>query len=150
MTVREASAGDAEAIAALLTELGYPTAPDVAAERLAALGDHDRVLLAGDGAGLIALHRIPRLAEGGAFTRITALVVTPDHRGRGTARSLLEAAEDIARVWGCDLIEVSSGRRPERNRAHDIYAAAGFTDTTATSTRYDRPLPPRGQTPRRN
>jgi GNAT superfamily N-acetyltransferase len=132
--IREARPGDASAAAALLAELGYPAEARAVEERLRALTDADAVLLA-DG-GLIALHRIPRIAEGGAFARITALVVAPAARGRGLATALLAAAEDVARGWGCDLLEVSSGRRLERDPAHAFYAATGFADTRDRSTRY--------------
>ncbi len=62
------------------------------------------------------------------------------HRGRGVARALLAAAEDTARGWGCDAIEVSSGRREERTAAHALYRDAGFTDTAERSARYWKPL----------
>jgi GNAT superfamily N-acetyltransferase len=140
MEVRQAHGGDAEVIARLLGELGYPSAPDQVRERLHALSDADRVLLAGDGTGLVALHRIPRLAEGGQFARVTALVVSEEQRGKGVARRLLEEAEHAARAWGCDLLEVSSGRRPERDAAHAAYRAAGFADAADRSVRYRKEL----------
>jgi GNAT superfamily N-acetyltransferase len=132
--IREATAADAPEVAALLAELGYPTEPETVARRLAALTAADAVLLAGG--GLIALHRVPRIAEGGAFARITALVVAPGNRNDGVATTLLAAAEDTAREWGCDLLEVSSGRRPERDPAHAFYRRAGFADTGERSVRY--------------
>jgi GNAT superfamily N-acetyltransferase len=132
--IRDARRDDAPRIATLLAELGYPTATEEVARRLDDLTAADAILLTGD--GLIALHRIPRIAEGGAFARITALVVADGARGRGVAGTLLAAAEDRARRWGCDLIEVSSGRRPERAPAHAFYRAAGFADTGERSTRY--------------
>ena len=57
MKVRQAHGGDAELIARLLGELGYPTPPGRVRERLQALTDADRVLLAGEGAenGIAAL-----------------------------------------------------------------------------------------------
>jgi GNAT superfamily N-acetyltransferase len=139
--IREAQSDDAGAIADLLADLGYPTAPEAVRSRLGALGDGDLVLLADDGVGLIALHRVPRLAEGGAFTRITALVVARSYRSRGIARGLLAAAEQVARRWGCDVLEVSSGRRSERADAHALYSAAGFSDTSARSVRYWKAVP---------
>ena len=54
----------------------------------------------------------------------------------GVATALLAAAEQRAREWGCDLLEVSSGRRPERDPAHALYRAAGFADTGERSMRY--------------
>lgn len=104
--------------------------------RLGALGTDDLVLLADEDAGMIALHRTPLLAEDGALVRITALVVRSDRRGRGVAQGLLDAAEEAARQWGCSLMEVSSGRRPERLAAHRLYRGAGFTDTSLRSVRY--------------
>jgi GNAT superfamily N-acetyltransferase len=138
--VRQAHEGDAEVIARLLEELGYPSPPAQVRERLHALSDADLVLLAGDGAGLVALHRIPRIAEGGQFARITALVVREGWRGQGVARRLLEEAEGAARAWGCQLLEVSAGRRPERDAAHAAYRAAGFADAADRSVRYRKEL----------
>ena len=146
MDIRRAQPCDAHAVARLLSHLGYPAEPVVVETRLRALSDADRVLLAEHtpGAdqglnaelGLIALHRVPLLAESGALARITALVVAPGYRGSGAARALLAAAEQTARHWGCWLLEVSCGRRPERTAAHAFYQAAGFTDTYARSARY--------------
>jgi GNAT superfamily N-acetyltransferase len=138
--VRDARPEDAGVIAELLAELGYPTAPEDVDRRLRALGPDDLVLLADCTAGLIALHRVPLLAEGGALVRITALVVRSEMRGRGVARQLLEACEQAARQWGCGLIEVSCGRRAERGAAHELYRGAGFTDTAARSVRYWKTL----------
>jgi hypothetical protein len=76
MDVRYAAREDAPEIAALLAALGYLTEHRDVETRLCRLRDSDVVLIA-DG-GLIALHRIPLLAEGGALMRITALVVAPD------------------------------------------------------------------------
>jgi len=134
--IRSAAPPDAPAIAGLLTELGYPATPEDVTERLNALirSDADCVLLVPG--GLIALHRIPRLAEGDVFARITALVVAPERRGQGVGRVLLDAAEEVARGWGCTLLEVSSGRRPERRAAHAFYRAAGFEETESRSVRY--------------
>jgi GNAT superfamily N-acetyltransferase len=123
-------------ISNLLAELGYPVSGEEVARRLDALGPDDLVLLADAGAGLVVLHRIPRFAEGDPFVRITALVVRGQERGSGVGRALLDAAEEAARQWGCSLIEVSSGRRPERERAHRFYRAAGFTDASSRSVRY--------------
>ena len=82
--IRPAGVDDVAVVARLLGELGYAASAEEVAARL---GETDVVLLAGDGAGLVALHRVPRLAEGGSFTRITALVVAAEHRGtRGRRR----------------------------------------------------------------
>lgn len=138
MDIRPATADDSGEIARLLTALGYPATPDQARERLSALEESDCVLIA-EG-GLVALHRVPRLAEGSPLGRITALAVAPERRGRGVGRALLSAAETVARGWGCAVLEVSSGRRPERDAAHAFYRATGFHDAAAESVRYWKPL----------
>jgi GNAT superfamily N-acetyltransferase len=136
--IRRARVSDATAIAALLTELGYPAGAAEVGDRLGRLDGSDCVLITAG--GLIALHRVSRLAEGSPFARITALVVAADRRGQGIAGALLGAAEEVARDWGCPLIEVSSARRPERDAAHSFYVAAGFEDTGQRSVRYWKSL----------
>jgi GNAT superfamily N-acetyltransferase len=140
MQIRPALPEDASVIAELLGALGYPATADQVRRRLSALGDSDCVLLT-DG-GLIALHRIPRLAEGDTLARITALVVTPERRGKGVGQALLRAGEEVARRWGSHLLEVSSGRRPERDAAHRFYPAEGFADADTQSVRYWKRLEP--------
>jgi GNAT superfamily N-acetyltransferase len=140
VTVHHAGPEDAAAVAELLGELGYPAAPEAVAHRLGGMGSADAVLLA-DG-GLVALHRIPLLAEGGALARITALVVSGRRRRTGLGTALLAAAHDVARRWGCDRLEVSSGRGPERDAAHSFYLAAGFEETSPRSARYWKELEP--------
>lgn len=132
--IRRAQATDVPSISALLSELGYPASPAEVEDRLLRRDSSHCVLVTAG--GLIALHRVPRLAEGSPFPRITALVVGADRRGHGIARALLSAAEDVARQWGCQLIEVSSARQPERDAAHAFYTAAGFEDTGQRSVRY--------------
>ncbi len=140
MQIRPAVPEDATVISELLAALGYPATPAQVRERLSTLDDSDCVLLT-DG-GLIALHRIPRLAEGDVLTRITALVVAPEHRSKGVGRALLRAGEGVASRWGSRLLEVSSGRRPERDAAHALYRAEGFEDAGTDSARYWRRLDP--------
>lgn len=129
-------------IAGLLGELGYPATERAVRDRLSALGPDDLVLLADGDAGMVALHRIPRLAEGDPIARITALVVSNESRRGGIGRALLGATERTAREWGCGLIEVSSGRRPERKPAHCFYRAAGFVDSASRSVRYWKQVTP--------
>ena len=132
--IRPATPDDAGVVADLLTALGYPATAAQARERLSALDASDCVLVT-EG-GLIALHRVPRVAEGSPLGRITALAVAPERRGKGVGRALLSAAEDVARSWGCAVLEVSSGRRPEREAAHAFYRATGFDDAAALSVHY--------------
>jgi GNAT superfamily N-acetyltransferase len=138
MMIRPARPDDAPAIAALLAELGYPSDADLVRERLMAT---DLVLLSVEpDSGLIALQRIPRLAEGGCIVRVTALVVAATSRGRSVGRMLLLSADEVARDWGADLVEVSCGRRPERDAAHRLYRTAGYEDVADVSVVYRKTL----------
>jgi GNAT superfamily N-acetyltransferase len=129
ISIRQATESDAEALAALVGELGYPTAPATALERLKDSTDAgDRVLVAvhrSNVIGLILLHRTPflhRPPDG----RISTLVVSGDYRGHGVGGRLIEAAESVFRDWGCSRIEVSSGA--QRADAHRFYLRAGYSE----------------------
>lgn len=138
--VRPAAQSDAEVVARLLAQLGYPATEATVRARLAQLTQDDRVLLSEDGSGLIALHRINRIAEGDPLLRITALVVEAAARGRGVGRALLSEAESLARQWGCRQLEVSSGRKPGREAAHRFYPAEGFADAASHHVFYLKTL----------
>ena len=61
-----------------------------------------------------------------------------DHRRRGVATALMRAAEDLARGWGCDRLELTSTR--SRAEAPAFYAALGYEDRSARQARYVRLL----------
>ena len=124
--VRAAVPGDAPAVAALLTELGYPSqAPGVAA-RLAAL-DGDVLVAEVDGevAGVAAVARVNVLHDASTWMRITTLVVGEAFRSRGLGAALVRACEEAAAAAGCTRIEVTSNVR--RDAAHRFYEQLGYT-----------------------
>ncbi len=82
------------------------------------------------------------LVEGGAFARITALVVTHIHRGTGVASALVAEAERRARDAGYTTIQVSSGKRPERRHAYRFYPRRGYTDAGGHHILYEKVLTP--------
>ena len=129
MSVRRAEAADAAAIAALLAELGYATAPADLGQRLAELERSGRsaALVAvhgGEVAGVLTLHMVPVLHEPGDWCRVTVLVVGEGARRRGLARALVAEAEAIARDHRCVRIEVTSALH--RDGAHELYRGMGF------------------------
>jgi predicted N-acetyltransferase YhbS len=135
LTVREARGSDAEALASLLTELGYPDEPARVAARAAELAADAAsiVLVAEDGAGVIgfvAASAMPLLHEDGSWCRLSALAVAEGRRGEGVGRALVEAAETFARSRGCRYAEVTSGDRPEREAAHLFYRALGYEEVS--------------------
>jgi GNAT superfamily N-acetyltransferase len=141
--VRPAVPQDAPAVTTLLSDLGYPRPVEVVEERLRRLSSSPDGLAAaavvgGEHlAGVLTGHLVPLLAEAEpALLRMTALSVAPDQTRRGLGRRLVEFAEYFAQLHGCLLVEVSSGRRAERDAAHRFYPALGFEDSGETSIRY--------------
>lgn len=131
--LRSAMIADADDVARLLTELGYPCDIDDAAERIDAIAANDRqalVLARRDGAvcGLVALDFMYYLPLGTITCRVTALVVTPTAQGLGIGRQLLKEAERRARTGGASRIELTSGS--QRTEAHAFYRACGYKDSS--------------------
>jgi N-acetylglutamate synthase-like GNAT family acetyltransferase len=137
--IREAEHGDAQQIAALLTQLGYPSTRHQVSQRLGYwLPDPmSLVLVAEQGGrlqGCLSLHAIPFLERTGRRARIESLVVDESSRCRGTGQSLVVAAEQAARQAGCLTVEVTSART--RPGAHAFYKRMGYTDICDSSGRF--------------
>ena len=131
--LRSASAIDADDVAALLSEMGYPCSVAEARERIGLITANDRqaLVLARSGGrvcGLIALDFMYYLPLGTTTCRVTALVVTPTAQGLGIGRALLKEAERRARVGGAARIELTSGS--QRTEAHAFYRACGYKDSS--------------------
>ncbi len=131
--LRSAAPIDADDVAALLSELGYPCDTDDAMRRIRAILDNDRqalVVARVDGivSGLVALDFMYYLPLDTTTCRITALVVSSSARGQGLGRQLLREAERRARAGGAARLELSSGS--QRTDAHAFYKACGFSDGT--------------------
>ncbi|MDQ3494583.1 MAG: GNAT family N-acetyltransferase [Pseudomonadota bacterium] len=131
--LRGATMGDADDVAALLSELGYPCDARDGTQRIAAILDNDRQALvvarcAGVVCGLVALDFMYYLPLDTTTCRITALVVTASAQGRGLGRQLLREAERRARTGGAARLEISSGS--QRVDAHAFYKACGYSDAT--------------------
>jgi ribosomal protein S18 acetylase RimI-like enzyme len=143
LEVRDARLDDVPALAALLSELGYPTPAATLAERLDALRRAGEVVLVaardGDPLGVLTIHVTPVLHRPTPVGRLTALVVAERARGQGVGRALVEAGEEILAARGCALVEVTSNRR--RTEAHAFYERLGYE---ATSLRLKKSLPSEG------
>jgi len=142
MTVRQATAADADDIARLLhdfnVEYDEPTPPpDVLAQRLRRLlGDDIAVLLVGDGPDGLALMRFrPSLWSDGLECYLGELYVVPALRGQGRGRALMEAALALARERGADYMELNVDEGDDA--AHALYRSVGLTPT---ATYYERDL----------
>ncbi len=130
--IREADSGDAEALARLMGQLGYPTTPEAMARRFREIaGDPSYATLVaelgGRVIGMVGLRTGNRSYErDGSYARIVALGVDESRRGQGIGRALVEAAEERARRGGDVAVGLNSGRH--RTQAHRFYRTLGYDD----------------------
>lgn len=126
--LRVAVPADADRIAALFTDEGYPVTPSVVATRLARFDTPEsRVIVAdADGVviGFVAFHVLPRFEHDDVAIRILALVVDAGARARGVGRSLIAETERIGAELGAAFVEVTAGHhRPDARR---LYESLGY------------------------
>jgi ribosomal protein S18 acetylase RimI-like enzyme len=137
LTIRAATEDDAERLATLLTDEGYPAGPSDLARRIARFsGPDSRVLVAeqaGEVLGFVAFHLVPRFETEDRFVRLITVVVDPGARERGIAKALLAEAERVGRDEGVAFLEVTSGHhRPE---ARHLFESVGYDATVTTYLR---------------
>lgn len=129
--VRDAEVDDADAIAGLLEELGYPQETSALKIRIKKMSKrmNDRVLVAvreSRVVGVLSLHIVPMFHLRDRVCRVTSLVVSNDFRKKYIGRRLMEMAEAYAQASGCIQIEVTSNAR--RADAHLFYDRLGYTE----------------------
>jgi GNAT superfamily N-acetyltransferase len=134
VTLRPAGPGDADDIAQLFTDEGYPAGPSDIVERLerfaspysrVVVAEHDGTLI-----GFIAVHALPRFEHDDRILRILALVVDAGARERGVGRVLMAEAERVGGELGAAFVEITAGHhRPE---ARHLYESLGY-DATVTA-----------------
>jgi GNAT superfamily N-acetyltransferase len=127
--IRMPGPGDAEAVARLSGELGYPaTAAEIAARVGAFAGDPSqcvRVAAGPDGAVLGWAHAARQvLLESGERCELLGLVTAAEARGSGVGRALVEAVERWARDEGLPLVSLRCN--VVRTAAHGFYEHLGY------------------------
>ncbi len=129
--IRRARRGDAERIAQLSGELGYPATAAQVATRLRQLTPVSKhavfVAESSDAAtGLIGwVHvSVSHLLESDVRAEVNGLIVAEGQRSAGAGAKLLEAAEEWARRRGCRGMNVRSN--VIRERAHKFYERHGY------------------------
>jgi len=138
--IREASADDAEALANLATQLGYPSKPAQIAHRLAGLPSTGSCVFVATAEGsVVGLVQIsvyfPFLVDEAA--EIAALVVDEEWRGQGIGLALVKAAEGWALENGCSTLYVRTN--VIRERVHSFYQHIGF-QPVKTALTFAKPL----------
>ena len=126
ITVREATADDSAAIAALLAELGYELSPAQVAYELDNQPDTVVLVATADEtpAGLAAVNTRRQLHEAAPVSTIDALVVTEGLRSQGIGEALVRAAENLARQRAACMLDLHSGL--QRVDARRFYERMGL------------------------
>ena len=132
MLIRRATVDDAETIATLLGELGYPTSAESIPARLRSLEREASPVFVAVGTddtplGLAAATRHAGLHADAPVAYITALVTSSAARGQGVGRALVGACEAWAREHGCGRLAVTSAEG--RADAHAFYPSCGLPYT---------------------
>ena len=143
VTIRNATVGDAPAVADLAGQLGYPTTPEDAAARLGPImADGGQAFLVAETKGVVVgwIHvHVTRLVEAAPFAELGGFVVDEAHRGQGVGRVLMAAAEDWIREEGVAKLRIRT--RSDREGAHAFYAARGF-NLVKQQHIFDKPMDP--------
>jgi GNAT superfamily N-acetyltransferase len=137
LTIRPATEHDAERLAALLTDEGYPAGPSDLERRIRGFtGQDSRVLVAeqaGEVLGFVAFALVPRFETEDRFIRLVTVVVDPGARERGIAKALLADVERVGREEGVAFLEVTAGHhRPD---ARHLFESVGYDATVTTYLR---------------
>jgi len=132
VTIREPTARDAEPVAALLEELGYPSSPAQVAERLERIAADAStwVIVAevdSELAGLCALHVQNLVERDEPGCEVAGLIVAERFRRRGIGELLMQALEDEARRRDGKVMVLNTAHR--RADAHAFYEALGYAHT---------------------
>src|SRR5207237_10283524 len=129
LRIRRMAETDAEVVAALAAELGYPSETEAIGVRIRAIGESDLLLVAVDASdkaiGFIQAHRVC-IIEVGFRVEILGLVISSSARRSGIARRLIEEAEAWAKSIGAEAISVR--RNTKRIEADLFYPALGYKE----------------------
>ena len=129
LSIRTPKPADAPALAALVTQLGYPAPAEVIPDRLAnmARSDDNIVLVAeedGTVVGVMTARVMWVIHHDAPLAYLTALVVLDSARGKGIGSMLLDRAEQWAMQKGAHKISLSSAMH--RTETHSYYDNRGY------------------------
>jgi GNAT superfamily N-acetyltransferase len=131
ITIRRVRPEDAEAVAELNGQLGYPATADEVRGRIAALASYaasQAVFVACIGKEVVGWVDVALTShlQSRPFALIGGLVVKQEVRGQRIGKRLCEEAEAWSRERGVSVVRVTS--RSTRDDAHRFYLRDGYKD----------------------
>jgi GNAT superfamily N-acetyltransferase len=132
IVIRNAAEADSPIIAALVSQLGYPSSEEEIRARLAALSgrpDYRVWVAVSDGrvVGLTGVFLHYALEYNGLHGRLLGLVVDEPYRGKGIGEQLMAWTERWLLQHGVDKLTLTSGK--QRALAHAFYRRLGYQET---------------------
>ena len=130
VTIRAFEAADIDALAELMTQLGYETRASEMQMRMEAIRANKNyatfvAVSKGKVCGMIGTYTCYTYEHNSPSARILALIVSEKMRGRGVGHALVAAAEkDLAQK---NITRVAVNTHVERKEAHEFYDTAGYT-----------------------
>lgn len=130
ITVRLAARADADGIARLSAQLGYPSSPQEVQRRLGHIeggSNHAAYVAVGAGGQIIGWVHVhaSHLLESDPEAEIGGLVVDEARRGSGAGKLLMQRAEQWARERGLGSVYLRSNII--RKDAHEFYKSLGYS-----------------------
>jgi len=128
ISLREAKPSDADALAQLVTDLGYPSEGSELWSRIERMPSETYKTLVAEienqVTGFIGLLTLPVYEHNRPLGWILALCVSPKRRRIGIGRALIKEAETFYRSHGVTDVRLHSGL--QRDEAHEFYEKMGF------------------------
>jgi GNAT superfamily N-acetyltransferase len=128
IAVRVLRPGDAESVAVLCSQLGYPTSAADVERRLQSAGDRGHVVFMAESPDGRAVGWVQVCARtilvSDRHAEVEGLVVDREWRGKGVGRALMKRAEEWARQEGCGAVSLRSN--VVREGARPFYEDIGY------------------------
>ncbi|MCC2684047.1 MAG: acetyltransferase [Paenibacillaceae bacterium] len=125
---------DLLSLADLMSDLGYPTPPESLKHRMDIMQRLPLyytfvATIDSEVVGMIGCREVYFYEGDGMAVQISALVTRSKYQGQGVGKAMVSFVERWAKEKGATVIHLTSGNRPERERAHHFYKKMGFDIT---------------------
>jgi GNAT superfamily N-acetyltransferase len=132
--IRPYQDNDLHSLADLMSDLGYPTTTEQLKHRMDIIQRLPLyytfvATIDSEVVGMIGCREVYDYEGDGVAVQISALVTKKEHQGQGVGKAMVSFVEQWAKEKGAAVIFLTSGNRPERERAHQFYRKKGFDIT---------------------